>query len=182
MNITILSEAGYEESLVGLSLSYNQTSERMESISRKLYNKEGGHNKFLETIIVWLDITAARYWWQQFDTYRIGITKQSESTMHTILKKPLAQECFEGGIHPPTLERLNLLLEQKDFNQLKRELPESFMQRRILCTNYQTLRRMISQRRHHKLEEWHKFCGVIKDKISHPEYFEDIFLTFSKGE
>jgi hypothetical protein len=174
MIIKIVSEAGYEESLLGLSLSYNQPRDKMDGVSRKIYNKGGGHNKFLETMIVWLDITAARYWWQQFDTYRIGITKQSESTMHTILKKPLSQDNFEGGIFPDTVARLNRLVEAKDFAQLKRELPESFLQRRVVCSNYQTLRRMIEQRRHHKLEEWKLFCRHLREKLQHPEYLEDV--------
>jgi hypothetical protein len=174
MQISILKESGFEESMLGLSLSYNQPRDKMDGVSRKLYNKGGGHNKFLETMIVWLDITAARYWWQQFDTYRIGITKQSESTMHTILKKTLSQENFEGGIFPETVARLNRLVGEKDFAQLKRELPESFLQRRILCTNYQTLRRMIEQRKGHKLEEWKIFCRFLKQNLRHQEYLEDI--------
>ena len=82
-----LEEAGYQSALFGLSLNKNQPLENMPDVAKKLCNKSGGHNKFLESIIIWLDVTAPRYWWQDADTYRLS-TKQSQSTNHTILKRP----------------------------------------------------------------------------------------------
>jgi len=73
------------------------------------------------------------------------------------------------------LDRLNQLVTDKDFAQLKRELPESFFQRRVICTNYQTLRRIVEQRQHHKLDEWKLFCKCLREQIQHSEYFEDLF-------
>jgi len=78
MDVKILEEAGYKHALYGISLSYNKDIENMEKVSKSLCKLDGGHNKFLESIVVWLEINAARYWWQEFDTYRVGITKQSE--------------------------------------------------------------------------------------------------------
>lgn len=51
----------------------------------RLFEKDGGHNKFLESVILWLDVNAPLYWWTEADTYRLS-TKQSESTMHTLEK------------------------------------------------------------------------------------------------
>jgi len=170
MRIEVLREAGYEETMLGLSLSHNQPVEKMPKVATRLYNKDNGHNKFLESIVVWLDISAPRYWWQQFDTYRVGVTKQSESTMHTILKRPLRQDDFEGEIYPEILKRLNSLIEQREFVQLKRELPESFFQRRIVCTNYQTIRRIIVQRRTHSLPEWQVFRDAMHAQLEHQEF------------
>ncbi len=175
MNVDILHEAGYEQALIGLSLSYKQPVEKMPQVAERLYHKNGGHNKFLESIIVWLDITAARYWWQQFDTYRIGVTKQSESTMHTILKRPLTQDDFEGEIAPATLDRLNALIADKAFAQVKRELPESFLQRRVVCTNYKTIRRMIKQRQTHRLHEWQFFCDAMREQLAHAQFLSDCY-------
>ena len=89
MDVQIMAECGVVEAMVGLSLSYGvgKSYEEMLEVAKKLYNKDGGHNKFLESIVVWLNIDAPRYWWQQFDTYRVGTTKQSGSTMHTIMKR-----------------------------------------------------------------------------------------------
>ena len=42
-------------------------------------------------------------------------------------------------------------------------LPESYMQKRTIDLNYQTLRRIYFARKNHKLDEWHKFCDWIKE-------------------
>ena len=42
-------------------------------------------------------------------------------------------------------------------------LPESYMQKRTVTLNYQNLRNMYFARRHHKLVEWHEFCGMIEE-------------------
>lgn len=175
MRVTVLLEAGYEQALLGLSLSYGRPVEGMPAVARRLRDKMEGHNKFLEQIVVWLDVTAARYWWQQMDTYRVGVSKQSESTMHTILKRPLGQHDFEGELPLETLERLNSLIERGEFDQLKKELPESFLQRRIVSLNYKAIRRMILQRRQHRLPEWHLFCREMRAQLQHPELIEDLF-------
>lgn len=170
MIVKILCEAGYAEALVGLSLSYEQPLEKMGNVAIKLAQRDNGHNKFLESMIVWIDIVAPRYWWQQFDTYRIGVTKQSGSTMHTILRHELTQECFEYPIAQQIVSRLNKLISCGYFEQLKNELPEGFLQRRVVCTNYKALRHIITQRRTHKLQEWHVFCDAIYTRVLHPQF------------
>jgi len=174
MKVKILGEAGGPWAREGLRLSYNQPLEKMGEVAYKLATQDDGHNKFLESIVAWLDITAPRYWWQQFDTYRIGVTKQSESTMHTILNRPLTQKDFEGDICEETLNRLNNLIAKEDFLQLKLELPESFLQRRIVCLNYKVLRHIIKQRKHHRLPEWPYFCYNILDNLRYKEYLRDL--------
>ena len=169
MKVTVLGEQGYTWALLGLSLSHNQPVENMEEVAGKLLALGGSHIKYLESIYVWLDITAPRYWWQQLDTYRVGVTKQSGSTMHTILKRPLELEDFERPIAYATLRRLNLLIEMKHFDQLKNDLPEGFLQRRVVKTNYQTLRRMIQQRTGHKLQQWKVFIDAVLGGVEHPE-------------
>ncbi len=170
MQVKVLYEAGHEQSLLGLSLSYEQSLDKMEGVAEKLAQRDNGENKFLESIVVWLDVTAPRYWWQQFDTYRVGITKQSGSTMHTILKRILMQDDFERPLPLQTLARLNELVLSRDFENLKNELPEGFLQRRIVCTNYKALRHIIQQREKHRLGAWQLFCHEIQVQVQHPEY------------
>lgn len=165
MYIKILKESGYAEAMFGLSLSKKQPLANMPKVADKLVGKEGGHNKFLESIVVWLDITAPRYWWQQFDTYRVGTTKQSESTMHTITKRPITQNDFMYFISKDTLTRLNWLVEDGNLERLKNELPEGFLQRRVVCTNYKVLRNMYKQRVNHKLVEWQLFCDTLIENL-----------------
>lgn len=196
MNVVVEFEAGFEYSLYGIGLSYGKTSnisykeflkdsvlkQKMWDVSIKLYNKNGGHNKFLETIDVFCTITAPRYFWQQYDTYRVAITKQSTSTMHTLMKEPITQEMFEGfefdePLPDSTIERLENLRINKKFRTLKRELPESFLQTRAGKLSYMNIRNILSQRRTHKLEEWQYICVQIYKQLEHQEYFNDIDLT-----
>jgi len=170
MKIHVLREAGLEEAMLGLSLSYDQPIDKMPEVARKLMLRGGAHTKFLESIIVWLDITAPRYWWQQFDTYRVGITKQSGSTMHNILKSKVSQNDFEGGISGKTLIRINELIAAKKFMQVKRELPEAYRQRRIVCLNYKVINHIIGQRERHRLDEWKFFCNVMRDVLTFKEF------------
>jgi len=194
MKVEIVDEYGFDMALYGIGLSYGLTSnmsfgeylqdidlkDKLYDVSVKLAPKSGGHNKFLEHIDVFMFIDAPRYWWSQFDTYRIGITKNSESTMHTLLKTPFTPEMFEGfDFDEPvlfhTINRLESLRIQKKWRQLKRELPESFIQRRTVKLSYMTLRNMIVQRVNHRLVEWQYFCGEVIDQVRFPEYLEDVY-------
>lgn len=175
MNVQILKECGLSESLYGLWLSYSSSDiTKMSDVATKLAPKDGGHNKFLESIVVWLEITAPRYWWSQFDTYRVGTSKQSESTMHTILKKPLTKENFENGelIPPEYIDCLNNHILNMDFVAVKTLLPESFLQKRVVCTNYKVLRNIIKQRKTHKLKEWEIFCEGVQSGVQQPSWLE----------
>ena len=169
MKLVILEEHGYASALLGLSLSHNQDPERMPAVGDRLKFLGDGHNKFLESVVVWMDMTAPRYFWQQFDTYRIGVSKQSESTMHTLTARPLAQEDFAHSIPEGALAFLNERIEEEDWETVKWNLPESFLQRRIICTNYMALQRIVRQRRSHRLPEWQDFVSLLCGQIEHPE-------------
>ena len=53
------------------------------------------HAKFLRQIFVSVDITAPLYWWKEFDTYKVGTTANSTSTMHKLTAAPITKEMFE---------------------------------------------------------------------------------------
>lgn len=53
------------------------------------------HRKFMRQILLSVDITAPSYWWREFDTYKIGPTANSTSTMHKLSSTPITYECFE---------------------------------------------------------------------------------------
>lgn len=52
------------------------------------------HRKFLRQIFVSVDITAPLYWWKEFDTYKVGTTANSCSTMHKIQAKEFEIDDF----------------------------------------------------------------------------------------
>lgn len=181
MEVKVINESGYEAAIKGIGLSYGiDDFERLENVAKKLSFKDGGHNKFLESMQVWIEINAARYWWQEFDTYRVGVTKQSESTIHTITRKSITQNNFEYEVFQPTIDYVNKLIleynksESKHtmkyyFNLIKANLPEGFLQKRIVCTNYKCLKNIIYQRKNHKLGEWFVFIEKIKKQLKYSE-------------
>ena len=125
------------------------------------------------------------------DTYKIGTTANSTSTMHKLTSKPITIECFEGGDYNGILKVYNgepynedftindiwndilnhcetlrkRFLETKDvryWKELIRLLPESWLQTRTWTANYAVLRNIYFQRKNHKLTEWHQACEWIE--------------------
>lgn len=188
MKIKILNESGYLEALYGLSLSYGvsygvsyetfvRDDAQVTKMFRVLMGLKGldrGHNKALESICMWIELVAPRNFYQQLDAYRIGISKQSESTEHTILKRKLSWEDFDYAISQEVINLLNKGIEQGNIEFVKAHLPESFLQKRIICTNYKTLRNILVQRKNHRMPQWNLFCSYILENAGHKELFDDL--------
>ena len=189
MDVLITRETGWEEALFGLGLSFGITSgmaladfkkgskkyEKLFAVAKKLSHKQGGHNKFLESISVWLDINAPLFWWSEFDTYRVGTTKQSESTMHTLGKYGLTQAHFELPVSEEWLLHLNKLIDgDSKLLELKNQLPTGFLQRRIVTTNLKVLQNVLHQRLGHKLPQWDVFRKAVLNGVMHPEFLVEI--------
>jgi hypothetical protein len=185
MQVKILKEEGHDLALRGMAYSFKDRasdpdewwagqSDRAIKRAPLLAVKDGGHNKFIESIVVWIDIEASRAFWSEFDTYRVGTTKQSESTMHTLSKRGPVPEDFEEGTHWKVIDAfIDVWLSSKgDINVLKMNLPEGFLQRRLVCTNYKVLRNIISQREGHRLKSWGMFIEKIIEQVEHPEYLK----------
>ena len=64
-------------------------------LAQRLINSGPEHAKFLRQIFVSVDITAPIYWWKEADTYKIGTTANSTSTMHKLASNPITKEMFE---------------------------------------------------------------------------------------
>lgn len=183
MNVRILNEYGLNEALLGLGLSFGKTANltipldldvraAMFNRAEKLAGLGLGHDKFLRSIVVVLDINAPLYWWSEFDTYKVGTVAQSESKMHTLLKKPLTQDSFEDPIWLHLLEYLERMRQEGYFHILLNNLPMSFLQRRIVTCNYAVLRNIYSQRSKHKLPQWQEFCLYLYRNLKCPELFK----------
>ena len=63
-------------------------------LMKQLYTAGTEHRKYLRQIIVSMDITAPLYWWKEFDTYKVGTTANSCSTMHKIHSKRVTIDDF----------------------------------------------------------------------------------------
>ena len=62
------------------------------------------NDKFLRQIFVSVDITAPLYWWKEMDTYKVGTTANSTSTMHKLASTPITLDCFEIDDYKPTID------------------------------------------------------------------------------
>lgn len=138
-------------------------------LARTLVKAGKEHRKFLRQIFISVDVTAPRYWWSEFDTYGIGVTKNSCSTMHKINAYPFTIDMFELDEIFPYDSILNTIKKLEELRQLynknkdirylraiKQRLPESFLQKRTLTLNYEVVFELVRQREHHLLSEWYK--------------------------
>ena len=165
--------AGYD--IVGFDLGEND-----HSLMQRLSNAGTDHRKFMRMMPVYVRITAPLYWWKEFDTYKVGTTANSTSTMHKLASTPITAECFEiddynsdldydgtklGDVIDKHIEFLESMrvkyLETKDkayWKELIRWLPSAWQQTRTVTMTYENLLAMCSkgQRRFHKLTEWSK--------------------------
>lgn len=63
-------------------------------LMKRLAKAGTDHRKFMRMMNVYVDITAPLYWWKEFDTYKIGTTANSCSTMHKITAKEFTLNDF----------------------------------------------------------------------------------------
>lgn len=135
------------------------------------------HGKFLRQIPVIVDINAPLYWWKEADTYKVGTTANSCSTMHKIQAKEFtlndfSTECLNNESKAVLSDVLSVMNENRDaFNethdknawyQMIQLLPASFNQKRTVSLNYAVLKGMYHARKNHKLTEWHELCRWIE--------------------
>lgn len=133
------------------------------------FKDNAAHCKFLRQILLSTDITAPLYWWSEFDTYKVGTTADSESTMHTLMREidTLDPYDFEAGwqgyqsLYTEAIDRLRSIVhsEGSDIEKLhviKRLLPGGFLQKRHITMNYEVIRNMYKQRKNHRLVGWSK--------------------------
>ena len=146
------------------------------ALMKRLFKAGTEHRKYLRQIFVSCEILAPLYWWKEFDTYKVGTTANSCSTMHKIHEKRFTIDDFSTdhllGAGKSTLEdvicELNYFRESylEDKNklcwwQLIQLLPSSYNQLRTVTMNYEVLANIIRQRKNHKLDEWIVFCEIM---------------------
>ena len=155
-------------------------------LAKRLIAGGSEHRKFLRQIFVTVDITAPLYYFKEFDTYRIGVTENSTSTMHKLANTPITLDCFELGDYSPELDMIDdvplglrvdsfiddleqmrqkylMTNDKRYWKELVRWLPNGWLQTRTVTMNYENLLSMYHQRRNHKLTEWSiDFINFIK--------------------
>ena len=134
------------------------------------------HRKFLRQVFVAMDITAPLYWWKEADTYKVGTTANSCSTMHKIQSKEFTEDMFScEHLNSDSMATLRSTIFQlnkyrklynenhnkDDWWQLIQLLPSSYNQRRTVTMSYENVLAIIHQRSGHKLDEWNDFVKVL---------------------
>lgn len=144
---------------------------------RNLANAGPDHGKYLRMIQVYCDITGPLYWYKELDTYRMGVEKNSCSTMHKIHAKEFTVDDFSHEhLDDWSIDILSRVIALLNFNrndfvnkkdkffwwQLIQILPSSYNQRRTYMFSYAALRSIYHARKNHKLDEWREFCRWIE--------------------
>lgn len=155
--------------------------ENDKALARKLIDAGPSHRKFMRQIFVSMNIKAPLYWWKEFDTYKVGTTANSCSTMHTITNKEftiddfshdhmsiIADHCLGVVVsHLNSLRSLYLntkepILKKEYWYSIIQLLPSSYNQLRTVTMSYENLRNIYEQRKNHKLDVWRDFCSTIE--------------------
>ncbi len=148
------------------------------ALMEKLIKAGPDHAKFLRMIGISMDILAPLYWWKEMDTYKVGTTANSCSTMHKIAAKEFTRDDFSHEHLVPrmlevldvTIANLNacrgIYLETQDKKwwwQMIQLLPTSYNQRRTVTLNYEVARRQYHARKNHKQDEWREgYCKALE--------------------
>lgn len=164
------------------------------NLMNRLVSLGNEHRKFLRMIHVQMDITAPLYWWKQFDTYKVGVTSNSCSTMHKIADKPFeisdfSLEHVDKNDHAliETIESLNKARDlynefvngNKDFWwHMIQTLPSSYNQKRTIDMNYENVLTIVKQRTWHKLDEWNELVRFFRRELP----MVDELTEVQKGE
>lgn len=141
------------------------------------------HRKVLRQMMISCDVTAPLYFFKEFDTYKVGVTTNSQSTMHKLCSRPLTAHDFsfedmhdQEWIVGVLLDNLNSRIRdyKADMKQNKslwrtiiQLLPCAYNQTRTITMNYENVLNMYQQRKHHKLSEWVEFCTYMYDNLDY---------------
>ena len=175
------------------------------NLATRLIKAGTEHRKFLRMIHVQMDVTAPLYWWKEADTYKVGTTANSCSTMHKIAAKEFTLDDFShdhlfndavvynGYVSTSVLECVigalnefrNLYLETKDKRywwQMIQLLPSSYNQRRTWDMSMETLLSILHQRKNHKLDEWNEFRDICLEQVPYLKEFYEASLKENNNE
>ena len=167
------SDSGYSDDAAAIPFIGSNDLKLLQSLCKA----GSDHRKFMRQIFVSADITAPLYWWKEFDTYKVGTTANSTSTMHKIHSKPISIEDFSCdclteadfemfNLYIAYIENLRLkFIETNDksiWDRIIQMLPCNYHQLRTVTCSYENLLNMYYARKSHKLSEWRLFCNWIE--------------------
>ena len=155
-------------------------------LAQRMLNGGPEESKFMRQIMVCMDIDAPIFWWKEADTYKVGTTANSCSTMHKLASSEIGAQNFSFDMDitefPQEYQELVSMIrvnsvyyceqlrkayektkDKRIWRALVEVLPMAWNQKRTWTANYQVLRNIYFQRRNHKLDEWREFCKIIEE-------------------
>lgn len=163
--IQYLKEPWYENGFLIECDQYPHLGSNDLTLCKKLIKAGEEHRKFLRQINIHVNMTMPRYIWVEFDTYGVGVTRNSCSTMHKLTSRPIEQSDFEDPIPESWLSYLNeVLIDVKEkkapLTRLKNLLPEGYLQLKTMTINYEAALNIHRQRKNHRLPQWSGEGGI----------------------
>lgn len=171
--LPVISATDSEEQIIGSQFTIGEAD---MFLMHRLYKSGTEHRKYLRQIFISLDIVAPLYWWKEFDTYKIGTTSNSCSTMHKIHSKEFVRDDFSHEhLTPSALNILDYVIVELNVNRASyletkdkkwwwnmiQLLPSSYNQRRTITMSYENVVNILNQRKYHRLDEWRSFCRIL---------------------
>lgn len=191
LRVTVDEEIGYKHAMKGLWINFHDIDSEVDydkmakraSILCNTKDISSGELKFLSLMTVNMTIDAPLSFWSHYDTYKVGVVASSESKMHTLHKKNLSlQDDFYS--HSPNhsivggeilLETIKHMIENHDdIEDINDAIPSSFMQGRVITTNYLSIANMINQRKNHKVKKWRMFVASLIKQLKHSELITSV--------
>lgn len=123
-----------------------------------------GHDNALKGIVVMFDLTFSNKAWVEAERYHFLDFVSSQSTMHKIAQFDIVEQCNEYVA--PMIQIIVENLRQQyladptpeNYLRLLYNIPSGFELTAGMVTNYQQLKTIYQQRRHHRLPDWQVFC------------------------
>lgn len=165
-----------------------------EKLIKRILAGKSAHQerKFLRQILVSMDIIGSIKFWSQHDTFKIATVRNSESTMHSLVKGNIDKNDFEREINPEQIKYVNNLIElfnkiksydfdeyenyqlfynikedkekqlKKLFELIDANLPAGYVLESHWTGNYENLINIYHSRKNHKMYWWKEFCSYIE--------------------
>lgn len=138
-------------------------------LAKKLITLGTEHRKFMRQFNVHIHMEASMTFWFEFDTYKVGVTSNSESFWFSIGKQDkLSMNQFVEPSIPNTEHHIALEKILKIINEYKEKenpsnttlrylVPQGVKYQRVVSLTGEALFNIFKQRQNHRLSEWREF-------------------------
>lgn len=127
-----------------------------------------GHNNWLKSVIVQMDVEAPQYVWMQIERYQFFTIISSQSKMHRLTRMNLGYGFLDGCYSSGAKENAELFISlykkgNCDIEDMLNNVPMGLELTAGISTNYMCLRNMYHQRKNHRLKFWTEvFCPWVE--------------------